>query len=305
MSPNSQEPNSKSTSSSTTSKEASKEDKLQKRASDAYAQKLAILEGYKQILKVIEFAEKYYEKPLQNGIQKKPRLEPIMLLEPNKDYLGSKKIYKNLPNINNNMTNEQINAIIKKRKTKMKQGVLRGKFKNFREKTAELESLQKQKVSITKQRGDLKNIRNYLLAKHSNLDHFKDADWTIQQFLKKIVKLKESLKKYENTTQNMIQKKKERNEARGKKQKAKENLKTEAKARKQSKAKRNKLARQKTKESEKAERQKAKVNEKAERQKAKDAETERKKKKKKEIREAKEAIKQAAILTAAIQMTYK
>jgi hypothetical protein len=363
----------KSTESSRASSKAPKVGQLEQRAIEGHAKKLALLEGYKKLLRVIKMAEKYYEKPLQNGMNKKYRFEKRNYIN---DFLGSKKIYTHLPNINENMTNEQINAIINKQKTKMKQGVLRGKFTNFRVKTDELVRMKKQKASTTKQekhRALLRKMRNELLTKHSNLDHFKDAEQTITQFLKQVViPLKESFKRYEEKTQNMILTQQEMNKARDEKQKKKEELQKYKKLVKLFKAKQKKIVKAKVKAIKRSKEKKAKqakINARKEdkeiemtaRQEAKEADTERKqaiinekaaekarkeaekearrvereekaaakavqnaekkvrkaareekaanrraeKELRKAQREAKEAIKQAAILTAGMQMSGK
>lgn len=271
----------RSTRSSTTSNKASKVGKLEKRAIEGHAKKLALLEGYKKLLKIIKMAEKYYETPLQNEMKRKVRLEQSIM----KDYLGSKKIYKNLPNIKQNMTNKQINEIIKKQKTKMKQGILRGAFTNFRVESDELARLKKQKASTTNQMVLLRSMRNDLLNKHSNHYHFKNADLTINQFLKHmVIPLKESFKRYEKTTQNMILRQQAKNKAKDEKQKKQAELQKYKKFVKLFKAKQEKIVKARIKSKENKAKQanknalkEAKESEKAARQEAKDADIERKK----------------------------
>lgn len=275
--------NSISTGRSSTSNKESKVGKLEQRFRDGHALKLALREGYQLLLMVMKMLEKYYEKPLKNGIKRLPKLEQNFI----QGFIEKKGLswYSGLPNIEENMTNKQIDAIINKQKTKMKQGILRGQFKNFRMKSEELKYLEKQKAPTTKQRELLKHMRNNLLQKNPNLGHLKDSELTIKQFFKKSVEpLKVSLKKFEEKTKNMIRKKKEINEARDerKKKQAKERkhkaiaklfvAKLKKRVREQAKAtKKNEEIR--TKQAQKN----AKEIEKAERQKAKDAEDERKK----------------------------
>lgn len=268
-------------------KQRPKQGKFETRAGIAHARKLELFNAYKKLLRVIKLAEMYYADPLPNNKQAREKLTTNAI----KNIINTSKISKvfnHLPSLDSKMTNEEINEIIKKQKTKMKQGVLRGLFPPFREKTEELARLQKQNAPNTKEREILKKMRNELLIQHSNLKNLKDADKFINDFFKKYVTpLKKSLERYEKKTQEMEKARDEKNkqDARLKKYRKfamlfkarqKEIVEAKVKARKKIKANQAKQARQQAKENERTARQRAKENERTARQNAKTAEIQRK-----------------------------
>ena len=317
--------------------------KLEQRAIEGKAKKLALMNAYKKLLRVIKIAERYYE----NGSNKE---RMPLEKEKIKRFLGSAKIYRRLPNINENMTNEEIQKIIEKQKMKMIQGVLRGQFPAFKIQTEELGRLQKRKADTAENKERLRIMRNNLLEKHSKLKGIHDAQSLIKQFFITTVKpLKESFEKYEKTTQKMKLKKEEMNEARDERKKKQAELQKYKRFVKLFKAKQKKIKQakvkaiqkskeNKAKQAEKKARENAKISERTARDDAKQAYQEKKKairdekevekarkeaekearrvqreqkaaeravekKLRKAQSEAKQAFKQAAILTAPRNMT--
>jgi hypothetical protein len=270
-----------STTSSTTSNKASKVGKLQQRAIDGYAKKLALMEKYKELLRLLKITERYYE----HGEKDKMPLRRNKITK----YLGSAKIYNKLPTINANMTNEEIQKTINDQRKKMIQGVLRGEFPEFKEKTIQLARLKKeQKGKLSnKDKEPLKNMRNNLLNKHKKapLKTIINAESLMKEYIQKTIgPLKRTFEEFEKTTQVYILKKQKMNEERVEKKKKQVELQKYKKLVKLFKARQKKIVKAREanvkarkKSAEETVRKEAKKGEKAARQEAKEADTERKK----------------------------
>jgi len=322
VSPNSMSANS--TGSSITSNKVPKITRLDQRKIDGRAKKLALIEKYKDLLRVIKIMERYHENVPENGSKKK---KMPLARDKLQKFLGSAQIYRRLPNITEIMTNEEIERIIEKQKMKMIQGVLRGEFPEFKEKTIQLERLKRLKKEQNGELSDknkepLRIMRNKLLKTHKNLQTIVNVRSVIKEYFDAIIKpLKKSFERYEQTTQAYIKKNEEKKKTQAKAKQAKDAEKeAKKKARaaereqftkgvrliKQFRARQRKLRAQEVKErkkgNEKAYREKAKKAHKDAEKKARAAEREEKAAKR---AAEKEAIKQAAILTAGRQMSSK
>lgn len=288
-----------STASNNTNKE-NKVGKLEKRAIDGHAKKLALIEKYKELLRVIKITERYY----QSGETDKMPLRRNKV----KKYLGSAKIYNKLPTINNNMNNEEIQQIIKNQRKKMIQGVLRGAFPEFNKKTIQLKRLKKEqngKLS-DKNKEPLKAMRNNLLKKHKNLQTIINAESVINDYIKKtIMPLKRTFEEFEKTTQVYILKKQKMDEERYEKKKKKVELQKYKKLVQLFKAKQKKIVEAKVKARKRSKENKAKKAEKNARKQAKKTEKTAREEAKQADQEKKQVIRKEKAAEKALQEAQK